>query len=163
MKTIVLDGIEYVLIPRDQLSALFGESTPTLSKPEPAPAKSPEPEPPAAEPSALTDFMGVEDSTIRVIKSHPSPMTTVTEPDIRIVDPTLTERVEEAQPKPYSYRDRFLKKQLLPNDVMGFPGFNPNDIHKFQDLPEFEMDAKRPASKQLFYGAGIEIDNPSMV
>lgn len=79
------------------------------------------------------------------------------EAGIKIVGKNQNEHgIKKAEPKPYSYQDRFKKKQLRIEDVMSRP--KRYDLSKFTDVELIEADKNRPNSRRLFYGPGIEQD-----
>lgn len=146
MKTITIDGTEYALVPKSQLVATQPE-TPQENLPG----------------SILEDFIG------QPVRSYsPTPQIVATPPSVprdtvRIVDATSKLGIPKAQPKISEYRQRFKNRQLTPFDVVGFAGTNRKMIQDFRDVPEIEVDKRRPESQRFFYGPGIEYDIPGVV
>lgn len=95
--------------------------------------------------SILSDFIGRKIDSVQ--------------PSIKIVDATNKMGVPVAKPKISEYWLKFKSRQLTPADIVGTRRMNPQDINEFQDIPEIELDKRRPASKRLFYGPGVEFDS----
>lgn len=157
MNTIVIDGKEYVLIPKEQLQPV--ETPPVATTP---PNASPD-----NTTSVLEDFMGgggtstppihpddglatnkEKQEAIKIVL--PSPNQT------EIVDPSKMVTVPKATPKPSGYRERFINHTLDPNDVSVPLKFSRELLAGNPEDPMIKADSQRPKGDQLFYGPGIQ-------
>lgn len=146
MQTIILDGKEYVLVPREQLREV------------PQPAQTTPPQPPQ---TSLDDFL-VDNGTEIVPPPVDDGLADNKEKQgaIRVVEQeVITAQPLSAPParsRPYEYRQRFLRKEVLPSDIMTFSRLSQSMIDANPEDPFIKADAKKPKSKQLFYGPGSE-------
>jgi len=150
MRTIVIDGKEYVLVPSEQLREV---------PPEPLQETAPD-----NAQSVLEDFIdpsGMDTQSAPVDDG----LATLEEKKqaIHITDQGETQDVvaaplqaPKAQPKPYSYRERFLKKKLMPSDIMTFSRIDQDFLDSNPEDPMIKADARLPKSKRLFYGPSTE-------
>ena len=147
MKTIVIDGKEYVLVPKDELEPVIDDTLTTQD----------------ATRSPLDDF---DDQSVVLPPAKPIDDGLATQDEkkksIRVV--TQDEIVETlpvappAQPKKYDYRERYLKKELMPSDVLTFSRIDQSLLKANPEDPMIKADANRPKENQLFYGPGVQID-----
>ena len=136
MKTTVIDGVEYQLVPVQK------QDDTTDDQPKNSPSDDAG--------SILADFVG--ESGVVSHESAEEPSTASSE-QIRIVDTTVGQ-VQQAQPKEYEYRKKFLNRELTPQDVVGRTGIPPQAVKQFKDVPEIEADR----GGKHFYGPGLEFD-----
>ena len=149
MQKIVLDGKEYVLVPSEQLKEI------------PQPPKNIED---SSTKSILADFL--EESSVEIARSPVDDGLMDNKEKgnaIRVVDnpQDLVVRQEiiyapPAKPKPYAYRERFLKKELLASDIMTFSRLSSTLIAGNPEDPMIKADARKPKEMRLFYGPGGE-------
>ena len=149
MQTIILDGKEYALIPKEQLREI------------PQPIKNIQD---SSTKSILDEFL--EESNVEIarplvddglmdnkekrnaIKVIDNPQDLVVRQEIIYAPP--------AKPKPYEYRERYLKKELLASDIMTFSRISSATISGNPEDPMIKADEKKPKSMRLFYGPGGE-------
>ena len=149
MQTIVIEGKEFVLIPKEDLQPV-----------NPQPVQNIQPEPKEA---ILNDFLP-EDSTPTISRPKPLEIATIEERQeaIRVVDATTLQNVPKATAKESDYRKRFLEKELTANDVRIFKRPNHGLIKNFSEIPEIaELDSGNTPSKSTgpsFYGPGAQFD-----
>jgi hypothetical protein len=140
-KTIVLDGVEYILTPKESVVESSKEGRLAIDDFE-------IPETPTTPPTSVV--------------AEPTPEPEPLEPppsNVMIVN--HVDGVQEAIPKDYEYQGRFLRHEITTQDRIGpvKPTINPTSA--FQELPEIKLfDAGRepPKGKFGFYGAGMEAD-----
>lgn len=135
MKTVVIDGIEYQLVPVPKQDEQNDDQHQNTTGNDAG--------------SILADFLGENDTGVQQLVSEPS---TGNEAQIRIVN--ATGGVQAAQPKEYEYRKKFLNRELTPSDVVGKTGIPQKAVKNFKDVPEIESDK----GGKLFYGPGLEFD-----
>lgn len=137
MQTIVLDGKEYVLVPAEQLQEV----------------------PPKPQESALIDFLQdnvpLIDDGLATEKEKQTSIRVLEGNNLQeIVTNSIT--APKAHPKPYLYRERYLRKELLPSDIMTFSRMNQSFLDSNPEDPMIKADAKKPRSRQVFYGPSTE-------
>jgi hypothetical protein len=149
MQTITLDGIEYVLVPKETLQPTIaggvGSQPPVATQDAPR--------------SPLEDFIG--ESVAPTTQPHVDDgLATQDEKEIaiRVVTPEQTVDVPKAQPKVYDYREKFLKKELMPSDVYATPKYDAKTLAGNPEDPMIKADAQKPASMRLFYGPGAQYE-----
>jgi hypothetical protein len=144
MQTIIIDGKEYVLVPKEQL--------------QPVPTPTPEVVPDSAS-TPLQDFLGGGGTSTPPLVVDDGLATSEEKKEaIRVVTPSQTVNVPKAQPKTSPYREKFLKKELGPEDVASPPKFHREMLTNNPEDPMIKADAQRPASQRLFYGPGAEFE-----
>lgn len=150
MQTITIDGKEYVLVPKEQLREV------------PKPPENIEPDPPQ---SVLSDFLGESgmdtplppvDDGLQDNKEKQEAIKITIQDDNPQDIVTRGVTAPKAQPRPYLYRERFLKKELLPTDIMTFSRMSTTLLEGNPEDPFIKADAKKPKSQRLFYGPGSE-------
>jgi len=147
MKTVTLDGVEYALVPTEQLRPV---DQPSIDATLAAPVAPQQPS------SVFNDFL---DQTPTVTPVDDGLATQAEKENaIRVVDPNATVGVPTAQPKPYAYRERFLKKEVSPADVTTTPSFSQALLAGNPEDPMIKADSKKPKSMQLFYGPGTQYE-----
>jgi len=149
MKIVVLDGVEYVLIPKSEL--LPDQPIEDTLQPPDAPERGSSPlddflpHPPTK--SSIDDGLATQDEKENAI--------TIQTPEQIVVAPKIP-NVPKATPQKSSYREKYVKKELTPADVMTFPRYGRSHFTDNPEDPMIKTDANRPKGKQLFYGPGIE-------
>lgn len=143
LQTMVLGGIEYVLIPKEIFNKSVGIEE--VAQPEPVPPPAPTP--------AVSDFA---DPT----PPAPPPVIETSQPESIVIVDTMP-NVRKAQGKEYGYAKRLKEQNLRPEDVMVVRT-------SFEDMPETpeiaRNDFKSKTNPQLikakwgFYGEGVERD-----
>lgn len=124
----VLDGVEYLLVPREMFEAI---QTTESEKPVEAPQKTP----------SLDDF---------------TPPTIVSKKDSIIVVNTMP-AVAKAEGIEYGFAKRLQERNLRPEDVMVIkPKFE--DLQEIPEIARNDFKKKTPPGKWGFYGEGIERD-----
>lgn len=148
MQKIIIDGKEFVLVPSEQLKEVT---------PEPLKNTAPDPTQSVLEdflapdaPMHPDDGLATEEEKQEAIK-----VTVQSDNPQDIVTGGIT-AVPKATPRPYSYRERFLKKQILPSDVMTFSRVDQDFLDSNPEDPWIKADAKLPKHKRLFYGPSTE-------
>jgi len=149
MKTIVIDGQEYVLVPKEQLQPV--ETPQTVNN-----ARETAQEAFHGGSSLLDDFT----DTTTVSKPVDDGLATAKEKDeaIRVVEPVATQNVRQAVPRPYAYRQKFIKKELTPADVLARPTYHGELLKGNPEDPMIKADAQKPKEMQLFYGPGTQYE-----
>jgi hypothetical protein len=140
MKTIVLDGVEYVLTPKDQ-------SPPVVSNPSPNSPSSP-----------LADFLGQDGESPRPQVDDGLATPQEKQEAIKIVVPGKVSGIPKAKPQESPYWKKFKSRTLTPYDVTAIPTRDPRFLSNNPEDPMIRADASRPKEKQLFYGPGIEFE-----
>ena len=147
MQTITLDGVEYVLVPKEQLQPV---DQPSIEATQQAPD---------APQSVLNDFV---DQSVVPPTSKPvdDGLATQSEKEnaIRVVEPTATQNVRQAVSRPYAYRQKFIKKELTPADVLARPTYHGELLKGNPEDPMIKSDAQKPKEMQLFYGPGTQYE-----
>lgn len=150
MNTVVIDGREYVLVPKDELEII-----------PPAPVA-----PVQESTSPLEDFLGYVDDGLATPEEKQSAIQVHTDPNLYSQEPQayVTETlpvVPPAQPKRYEYREKYLNHEITASDVFALPSYKFGVIKNYVDVPMIEADKKRPKDKQLFYGEGQSVEGAS--
>lgn len=146
MQIVILDGIEYVLVPKEQLQPTIAGgigSQPLQDAPR----------------SSLEDF--VDQSIVSSPTLHVDDgLATQDEKEnaIRVVTPQQISTIPKAQSKVYEYRDKFLKKELTPADIHTFPKYDAKTLAGNPEDPMIKADALRPPDQRLFYGPGAQYE-----
>ena len=135
-KTVIIDGVEYILTPK---------ITPTVKS-----------EPIVETRSILDDYVVLDE--VRPVLPENVPQTTPS--NVKIVE--LVDGVEKAVARESAYRSRFLKREIRPQDISVRADFHTQDIRNFKELPEIAAVDTRtnrpPSGLGGFYGPGIERD-----
>lgn len=146
LRTLVLDGVEYVLIPKETFERIIGvsEELPTSEAPNTEPESDQE----------LTDFD---------VAPQPRPLPLASDEEkkasIKVVD--VMPEIKKAQGAAYGYAERLKNRALVPEDVMvAKPSFTP-----MEETPEIaKNDFKdkfavlKSSAKFGFYGEGAVRD-----
>lgn len=153
-QTIVLNGIEYILIPKANANEIKQQKT-TSQKVDDTPI----------EEDILADFLGdaptntvpsVEEKNVQEEKPIMQ-----TEENVMIVDATKTD-FPMAPSRKYDYRERFVRHELTPADVVNQNRFNPRLVRDFKETDDLirRLDGGKDPDKISygFYGPGIEVD-----
>jgi hypothetical protein len=74
------------------------------------------------------------------------------------VIPSAVASVPKAAPKPYTYREKFLKKELSASDVVTPPKYNKKLLEGNPEDPMIKADNQKPEGMKLFYGPGIQYE-----
>ena len=141
VKTIVLDGVEYLLIPLDEVKK----------------DENPVPEP--SQDAFLEDFLGTELSPYHLPSEETSNQQETSNFDtVKLVDATENIDAPKAVPQEYEYRKRYLKHQLRVSDITAQK--IPPHFENYEDIPEIEANMVRniKTAKAGFYGPGVEYD-----
>lgn len=152
MQTVILDGIEYVLVPKEQLQPTIAGGV--GSQPPQNQASQTTQDAPR---SPLEDF--VDQSVVSTPTKHVDDgLATQDEKKnaIRVVEQSPS--VPKAQPKVYTYREKYLKKELTPADIYVFPKFDAKTLAGNPEDPMIKADAQKPKDQQLFYGPGAQYE-----
>lgn len=143
MNTVIIDGKEYVLIPREQLQ----------EKP---------PQTPPSEPveSVLADFFGGEvvDDGLATHKEKQSAIQVITQPPTQDQVVDVIPGVRPATPQRYAYREKFVRHELTPGDIFAPNTYMFGVVKNYKDVEMIESDKMRPPNKQLFYGEGLSVE-----
>ena len=150
MQTILIDGKEFVLVPKEDLQPVI-QVKETI-----------QPETPG---DILNDFLPAETTPS---SSLPKPLEIATIEEatesVRIVDATSLINIPQAASKEYEYRKKFLTKTLTPHDVKTY---RPNYalVKDFTEIPEIAaLDSGNAPSQSTgpsFYGPGPQFDTVS--
>ena len=139
LQTKVIDGIEYVLVPKTLVS------------------DQPPPQPQAqARTIGLEGFLPAE----TVVDTSSGPVIEKEEEKPLTVDPSFLVGIAKAEGKPSAYREKFLTHSLMPGDVMTFPTVG-HSLKQFEEIKEIraaDFGNRIPPGKWGFYGPGIEGD-----
>lgn len=146
MQTVTIDGQEYVLVPKEDLQPAQTVGNARESSQDAFHGGS----------SILEDFRPVQP----VSKPVDDGLATQKEKEqaIRIVEDTQSLNVPKAHPRPYSYRQKFVKKELTPADVYALPQFHGELLTGNPEDPMIKSDAQKPKNMQLFYGPGTQYE-----
>lgn len=153
-QTIVLNGIEYILIPKANVNEIKQQET-TSQRVADTPI----------EEDILSDFL--DNSPVNTISSPKEQVaqedkpTMPTEENVMIVDATKTD-FPMAPSRKYDYRERFVRHELTPADVVNQNRFNPRLVRDFKETDDLirRLDGGKDPDKISygFYGPGIEVD-----
>ena len=134
LTTTVIDGVEYVLVPKtlvDEPKEEVRKEAPTIG---------------------LAGFLPED-----VVGEPP---TEEKREEVWIVEPAAVSGVKQAKGKSYAYREKYLQHALLPHDVMTFPtvGQSIKNFTESKEIRSADFGNRIPPGKWGFYGPGIEAD-----
>lgn len=157
MKTIVLDGVEYALVPKEQLQPVNQPPTPaeisqetTQDSPGGILSDFVDSAPVAPIEPPVDDGLATHEEKQELIQVH------IPHEEQTIVSQPVA--APKAQPRPYAYRQKFLDRDLSPADVMTFPRISRQIIDANPEDPMIKADSKLRKEDQLFYGPGTQVE-----
>ena len=154
MQTVVIDGKEYVLVPKEQLQPVetpVNNGTETTQDEPGSPLDDFLDTSPVSTPQKPFDdglaTNAEKQNSIRVVVPQENPQDTTV---------SVLPDVPKATPRPYAYRERFIKQELMPADITAQPTFHRELLAGNPEDPMIKADQNKPRELQLFYGPGTQ-------